>query len=262
MNIPDKNFEKCFSAENFQSIEETVSSLTSIIENINEKNYNFLSIAFHDLRNPLTYIKMSLDVLFLGSFGELSEEQKGVIQKAISQVDRLNKIIDDVLLTAKLKNNKLPLAFSSINIRNIIEDALKINKELIEKKQLTVTKNISEDIPNSAIDYKNLSLAFNYLVNYCVKSTEKGEISVSCFTNDTNDNIIVEIKDTSDSIGKENIPAVFEEFKCFGMMAKHKEERTGLELSISKEVIEKHKGAIEFETNEINGNQFKIMLPL
>ncbi len=258
IRIPDKEI----NPSQYKSIEEAVNSLTEVIHQIDENNYNFLSIVFHDLRNPLTYVKMSIDVLITGSFGDIPPEQKELLDKSLAQIDRLNKMIDDVLLIAKLENNKLPMSFSSININNILEDTIKTNQDLLNDKNLDFDKKISAELPNSNMDYKYISMALNYLLRYCIKSTEKGGISLSCSHDEKAAVISIQLKDTSDCIGQENIPYIFDKFKCFGMMAKHKEERSGLELSICNEIIKKHNGNISFTTTETNGNHFQITLPI
>ncbi len=252
---------KTFSPDQFQSIEESVSTLSGIIENINKENYNLLSIVFHDLRNPLTYIKMSLDVLLTGSFGEIPNEQKELLNKSSLQVDRLNKLIDDVLLIVKLENNFLKMNFTSISIVNILDDSINLNTELLTNKNLSLDKTFNDNISNSETDYKHLSIALNYLINYCIKSTENGGLTLSCYADEGTNKIIIDLKDTSECVGKENIPQIFDKFQCFGMMARKKDERTGLELSICKEIINNHNGEIQFDTNETNGNKFTITLP-
>lgn len=262
MNLKDETHQKSFSADQFQNVEEAITKLTDIMTQMNDANYNFLSIVFHDLRNPLTYIKMSLDVLLIGSFGEIPAEQKELLAKANNQVDRLNKMIDDVLLNAKLENNKLPFSFTEISLFHIIEEAVKLNQPLIEKKGLQIEKSQTTDVSHLNVDYKHFSIAINYLINYCIKSTEHGKISITCALDETGQNVCIDIKDTSACIGRENIPDIFTVFKCFGMMARNKEERTGLELSICKLVIKKHNGTITYNTDETYGNQFLIKLSL
>lgn len=260
MHHPNQTPRDHWKPEQFASIEEALATMNQTISRIHEENFNFLSIIFHDLRNPLTYIKMSVDVLLTGSFGELPDEQKSVLEKSVQQIDRLNKMIDDVLLVAKLENNKLPFSFASGSITQVLREALANNQSLLEQKNLTLQANIPDSIPPMAMDYKHMSVALNYLVNYCVKSTQEGGLTVACKMD--SDRISIDLVDTSETIQKENVPHIFEKLKCFGMMAKNKEARSGLELAICKEIIKKHNGTIHFDTDETHGNQFTVEFPL
>jgi len=244
----------------YSNIGEAISNFNEILDCTFEENYNLVSVAFHDLRNPLTYVKMSLDVLLSESFGKLNSEQIKFVKKSVKQIDRLNKLTNDVLLISKLENNKIKMNFSAISIRTILDDAIEANRKLAEERKINLQKEIDENIPQINIDYKYFSIAIHFLIIHAIQCTEEGSVKISCNQDSHPEKINICIKNTSPCSGEEEILHIFDKFKFFGISGKKKEIISGLELSICKKIIEQHSGKIIFSSKQKEDRQFNITL--
>lgn len=164
----------------------------------------------HELKTPLTSIRGFADTLY----EEIdSPQQKQYLEIIISNIRRMENIINDLIFISKLETENVRLEIEKIDIRNIIENILLLFKQKISQKNLKLFINIDENLPDIFWDRFKIEQMLVNLLDNAVKYTEKGSISISVY-NGNNNTIIIKIEDTGIGIPPQYHQKVFERFFC------------------------------------------------
>ncbi len=208
----------------------------------------------HEIRNPLNYINLSLDHL-RNKFKPEDDAKQENFEKLTSQlkveVERINRQISDFLRYSR--PTKLDL--QPINIREAIEDSLRIIEPQAEDQNIKISLVERENIPKVSGDAKILRSVFNNLFINATQAMEKDGGNLNIVLLSDADCVKIEIKDTGNGIPEVNLEKIFEPYFST------KETGTGLGLAIVKKIIEDHKGKIEVESEENVGTTFVVKLP-
>jgi PAS domain S-box-containing protein len=202
----------------------------------------------HEVRNPLSSIKMSLQILEKRMQPEGNDLKRFKI--AQREVEHLEKLVSDVLIYAKPSD---PIKESS-DLKSIIDRALEMVEKSITDKEIDVQKIYPEGIENIFIDPAMIKQSLINLFHNAVDAMEpKGRLVISL--KDVNDAYILEIVDTGCGIDEEDLPHLFNPFftkKSYG---------TGLGLTQVKKIIDQHDGEIEIISKKGEGTRFIVTLP-
>ncbi|MDD4954666.1 MAG: PAS domain S-box protein [Candidatus Omnitrophica bacterium] len=225
-----------------------------------ELKSHFTSMVSHELRTPLTAIKESISIVMDGTAGSLNDDQKNFLEMSRRNVDRLARLINDVLDYQKLESGKFEFHFLENDINEVIREVEKIMVSVAKDKGLDIVLKLEEDLPKIQCDRDKIVQVLANLINNAIKFTEKGGITISSAKLDN----IVEIKveDTGIGIKKEDLPRLFKAFEQLEAGKDRKTGSTGLGLAISKEIIERHKGEIWAESEIGRGSVFHFTLPV
>ena len=243
----------------FRDITERKSAEKALLDNIRLKS-NFTSMVSHELRTPLTAIKEGIGIVLDGSAGDINEEQEDFLATAKRNVDRLGRLINDVLDFTKLQSGKMVMKVSQNDIAAVIEDVAKIQKPVAEEKGLFMKTEIVPDMPNAQFDQDRVTQVIMNLVNNALKFTEEGGVTISAYPK--GQEICISVDDTGPGIKDNDLPKVFQEFKQIEDAKTRKAGGTGLGLAISREIIQRHGGRIWVESAYGKGSQFKFTLPV
>jgi len=226
-----------------------------------EKQKEFNSTVSHELRTPLASMKMALDIILSGSAGPLTADQTDFLTRAKNNVDRLNRLINDVLDLSKLESSNLKLKIESNDLNEIIKDTTETQKLVAQKKGLGFNADLDAAIPKIPCDKDKLHQVITNLVSNAIKFTPQGEITVSTKLFKEANHVEVRVKDTGPGIAEEDLPRLFQKFQQ--LEAKEKRvDGTGLGLAICKEIIKNHGGKIWAESKLGEGSQFCFNLPV
>lgn len=222
----------------------------------------FVSLAAHQLRTPLSAIKWTLRMLLDGDLGEITDEQKDFIEKTYSSNERMISLINDLLNVTRIEEGRYLYKTVLADIETIIELAINFYKEEIEKRKLKVEfKKPKERLPQIMVDIEKIKLAFQNIFDNAVRYNRAGgRVTVSL--NYDKKRIEVMVKDTGVGIPKEQQERVFSKFFRAANVMRMETEGTGLGLFIAKNVIEAHGGKIWFESEENKGSTFYFTLPV
>lgn len=219
----------------------------------------FVSLASHELRTPMTAIKSYLWMTLQGRGGPLTDTQKRYLERAYSSVDRLIKLVNDMLNISRIESGRLTLEMESVNLQKITEEVL--NEVIPRAQELGVNIEIAPvntDLPAVVADSDKIKEVLFNLIGNSLKFTPKdGKITLSFEQKD--DMIETKVKDTGAGISEENISKLFQKFTM--LPESYKENNTasgtGLGLYISRSIIELHKGHIWVESAGIGqGSEF------
>ena len=226
-------------------------------KNSDQTKSEFVASVSHELKNPLSVIKMNLSNLRDGLFGDVSEKQKKALDMSQDVIGRMTHLINDLLDLHKMESGKVDMHRRLCNIPEIMEKQVRELEQLANRKSVKVTRDVSGADLFIWADEDKLSRVINNLLSNAIKYTpETGFIKVR--TSRADGFIRMEVEDSAPTISPDNREKIFDKFKRL----ESKAEGTGLGLAIAKDMVELHKGRIWAEPsgNEI-GNKFVVILP-
>ena len=206
----------------------------------------------HEIRNPLSSIR-GLAQFVYNSFSK-SDERKEDLNTIIQEVDRLNKLVAQVLDYAKLK----VLNLASFSLSNLINKIVELFKQEIKNKQIKFNLEISPDISLIQADEDQIrQILMNIIINAIQAITEKGEIKIKTEKSLLKGKPAIKliIEDNGIGIVDKDLNQIFDPFFST------KEKGSGLGLSIVYKLVEGHQGEIKVESKEGEGTKFIIFLP-
>jgi len=234
--------------------------LKSEIKRISQSSYDMVTNVSHELKSPLAVIKEALLLLSEGSLGPVSEKQKKFLDISNQNVERLNRLINEFLDSARRENSGSSMKrsfFSITDATKTIMDSL----DMIAKEKGIVLEGV---IPDKKIeiwgDPEKLNQVISNLVDNAIKYNKlSGKVQVSL--EEADDSILISVKDTGMGIPKGDLEKVFDRFYRVEGNDTTGISGTGLGLSIVKDIIDMHKGSISVESEINNGSKFTVALP-
>ena len=218
--------------DELQLLSQTINDLIDRIQNAVVREKQLTSDASHELRTPLAVIKGTLEVLIRKPRNQTEYLEK--INFCISEVDRLNTLVSQLLLLARFENQKQNIKHEEVSLNVIILDELSRYSDKIKNKGITVKHHFSEDYIIKSDNYL-ISIVIGNLISNALKySNENGEISIDLSNDDST--IIVSIFDNGIGISKDNINRVFDPFFRSEPNDHPEVKGTGLGLSIVRRI--------------------------
>ncbi|MDD5428392.1 MAG: PAS domain S-box protein [Candidatus Omnitrophica bacterium] len=221
---------------------------------------NFMNTVSHELRTPLAAIKEGISIVLDGLEGSVGAQNKNILTAVKKNVDRLNRLINDILDFQKLEAGKMPFRMKARNINDTVRSCRDIMAGLAHEKKLEFSLKLDETIPNVQCDADKILQVLINLTNNAVKFTKEGGITIS--TGLYKDAVKVSVEDTGVGIRSEDFSRMFKKFERIEPANGGSSGGTGLGLTISKEIIDKHKGKIWVESELGHGSTFSFILPL
>lgn len=223
----------------------------------------FVSIASHQLRAPLTAISWYIEMLMdEKSNTNLTDEQKGYISMVSEGNRKMTLLVNDLLDISRLEGGKeLQFIKSDADIIEVVKDVIEEQKSLAtqKKQNLLVTQNPEGPIIIN-IDKDKIRQVIVNLVNNAIKYTKDGG-KISVHTELLDGNVRINISDSGIGIPKEQQSRIFEKFFRSDNAVSIQAQGSGLGLYVAKEVVEKHGGRIEFQSEVDKGTTFTVILP-
>ncbi len=225
------------------------------IKNAEKVKKDFVVNVSHELHTPLTAIKGYAETLLQEGPAEPSKKYIEIIQR---NTERLINIVNDLLLLSSLEE-RTPLELEEIDLRNFIENVVRIFDQRLKDKQLSLVVDVKENLSTIKADLFKLEQVLVNLLDNAVKYTERGEIVVSVDVHDKRARI--QVRDTGIGISKDAIPRIFERFYVVDKSRSRKSGGTGLGLSIVKHIVHLHNGTINIESAPGEGTAVTVTLP-
>jgi len=222
----------------------------------------FVSLAAHQLRTPLSAIKWALKMLIDGDLGQLLPEQIEIIKKTYQSNERMVDLINDLLDVTRIEEGKYLFKLILTEIEPILQFAVNSYQEEAEKRKVILEFNKPQKMmPKVLVDVEKIRIAIQNLIDNAIKYTpQKGRVTVSL--NYGKKEIGVAIKDTGVGIPEDQKARIFSKFFRGSNVIKVETDGSGLGLFIAKNIIEAHGGKIRFESEEGKGTTFYFSLPI
>jgi PAS domain S-box-containing protein len=221
---------------------------------------DLIQMVSHELRTPIHSVKEGLSIVLEGLTGEITPEQKEVLSISKRCVDRLARLVNDVLAFHKLEAGVIEFHMKKESLTRLIEEVGASMRPLVENKNLVLNLALQKDLPEVELDHdKIVQVLMNFLQN-AIKFTLQGEVTV--MSSVSSQGVRVSVKDTGVGIQKKDVPKLFRKFGQLESAKLVAPGGTGLGLAISKKIVERHHGKIEMESEHTKGSIFSFTLPL
>lgn len=222
----------------------------------------FVSIAAHQLRTPLSAIKWTLKLLLDGDAGRLTGAQEDFIQKGYMINERMIKLVNDLLSAARIEEGRFGYEFKDTDFTAVTENLVSSFGPLaLEKKVELFFKKPARPLPLIYADPEKLALALSNLIDNALKYTpEGGKVKVELRAE--KDFAVCSISDSGVGIPRDDQVRVFSKFFRASNVMRMETEGTGLGLFIVRNIIKRHGGEVSFSSEEGQGSTFTFTLPL
>jgi signal transduction histidine kinase len=212
----------------------TINELLDRIEKAVEREKQFTSDASHELRTPLTVLKGTLEVLIRKPRTQAEYEEK--INFSISEVNRLNYLVDQLLLLARFENHKQSLRIENVYLNAIILEVLTLYSNEIKEKKIEVSYNFSKDYFINSDNYLVATIISNILSNAIKYSKRNGKISIHLSVKDSK--TICSISDNGIGVAKEDLDKIANPFYRSNPTLNPDIKGSGLGLSIVERITQ------------------------
>ena len=212
---------------------------------LDQRKSEFVSIASHQLRTPITAMKGYASMLLEESYGKLTDEQKAPIEKIFTSSERLAEMISDFLNISKIEQGSMTYTFTEVDIRSMLSDLTEEFTKKAEAKGLVLAFDVIGEGPFVAsADDGKIRQCFSNLIDNSIKYTPKGEVRIMVEHNAAHHTILARIKDTGIGLSQEDVHHLFGKFARGTEGPRQNTEGSGLGLYVAKQMIEAMHGKI------------------
>jgi len=236
--------------------------MTSVthFKELDEMKTSFVNLVSHELRSPLSAVKMQLTTIRDGLAGELNDKQQHLLNRAQLKLEGLLELINDLLDVAKMEAGQRHLEPAPLNLEEVLAEILELLQTKAQEQKIVLKLSVSPDLPAILADRRGMEEVFTNLVANAINySPDGGEVRISA--NLRGQYLEVQVSDQGVGIEPEDIDRIFTKF----YRSKHPKTRqvvgTGLGLAIVKAMVEAHRGKVEVESQVGVGTTFRILLP-
>lgn len=228
------------------------------LKKLDELKSDIISLVSHELKTPLSSIRISAE--FLESEAKNDPQvRKEMLEIIIRNIDRLTRLINDILDMSKFETGKLELQLERVDISGVANTAIENNKLLSIKKNISITADIPGNLSPVLADREKLIIVMNNLLENALKFTPDGG-SIVLSAKDDADSIEVRMKDTGIGIEKDKLEKIFDKFYQVDSTSRRKIGGLGLGLSIAGGIIRAHGSEIRVESEIGCGSTFSFKL--
>jgi signal transduction histidine kinase len=235
---------------------------TEKVKEVDRMKTEFVSLAAHQLRTPLSAIKWSLQMLIEGDMGAITKKQKEFVSKTYESNERMITLINDLLNVTRIESGKSPYQPSLVQIEDVTARQVQLYIAEAERRGITLTCiRPEEKLPKVLADEEQIGIVIQNLIDNALHySPQGGRVTVAA-TRDIKE-VRVWVQDEGLGIPQEDQPKVFEKFFRASNVKKVHTEGSGLGLYITKHIVEIHGGKIWFTSIESKGTTFTFTLPI
>lgn len=226
---------------------------------IEQQRENFIETLTHDLKTPVRAETRALELLYEGSFGILSLEQKDIIKEMLNSSHYMTRMTDNILLRYKLENGSCSTIKQPCSLKLTLENCLETLKYLFEAENKTIK--LETDIHNDILelDEREIKIALtNIIANAAEYSPPHSTVTISIQKSENS--IELSVKDEGPGIPKDKLNIIFDENAHINK--RFKKVSSGLGLFITKRIMEAHNGTVNVESITGKGSKFTLVFPL
>ena len=250
------------------TLKEEVDEATSQLRDSNRKLHKldeakdeFISMASHQLRTPLTSVKGYLSMVLEGDAGRISEDQKKLLEEAYSSSQRMVYLIGDFLNVSRLQTGKFMLEPTQVNLADLVKEEVEQLQATAARRQITLEYHSPSQFPEVVMDDgKMRQVVMNFIDNAVYYSRPNSTVMIQVMAG--SHDITFAVHDTGIGVPVAERHHLFTKFYRASNARKVRPDGTGIGLYMAKKVITAHNGSVIFETKENKGSTFGFKLPL
>ena len=248
--------------EDLKRTEHKLLNTNQQLEELNRLKSSFVSVASHEIRTPVTGIKGYVENMLSGLAGPITEKQRHYLTRVTSNVDRLMRIIDELLDIARIEAGQIQLHIDSVSIGQLLSGVAEELQPLAAQKRIVLQQDASR-ISGVSLkgDEGKLRQVLTNLVHNALKFTPAGgRVEVEAVTKKPGQ-VQISVRDTGPGISASDLPRIFDRFYS-GTSVPPDTRGAGLGLAISKSLIDLHGGHLHVSSTLGQGSSFFIDLPV
>ena len=225
------------------------------LKKLDETKDEFISMASHQLRTPLTSVKGYLSMVLEGDVGKLNKQQEELLKQSFLSSQRMVNLISDLLNLSRLNTGKFVIDASSVDLREVVEQELMQLREVAKSRDITLDYTRPEQFPVLQIDENKIhQVVMNFIDNSIYYTPNGGTVTVSL--TETPNAVEYRVKDNGIGVPREVQRHLFTKFYRAENAKRARPDGTGLGLFMAKKVIVAQGGSIIFESEEGKGSTF------
>jgi NtrC-family two-component system sensor histidine kinase KinB len=229
------------------------------LRRLDEIKSSMLSVVSHELKTPLTSIRMGVHLLLEERIGLLTPQQTELMLAVREDSDRLNQIVENLLDMGRIESGRALMDLQPERPERLIAKAVERMSSAFQDRGIDFVSDVSQDLPAVLADAPRIELVFVNLLNNALRFTPAGgHVRVSATAD--KDAVQFTVEDTGPGIPAQYQDRIFERF--FRAPGQSKGSGAGLGLAIAKEILAAHDGSIRVESREGHGSKFSFTLPL
>jgi signal transduction histidine kinase len=244
-------------------VQERTAELEAALHRLSELNQmkaNFVANISHELRTPLTHIKGYMELMITDSLGPLTDEQRHALQVSQKSSDRLENLIEDLIMFSLASRGELSLKQESLDIRRLVNLAAHNAIQKADERGVSVKVQATEQTPLVQGDPEKIVWVLNQLLDNAVKFTPSGGRVVIGLKEESTNLVMVSVTDTGIGIPANRLQEIFEPFHQLDGSSTRRAGGTGLGLSLVRQIIEAHGSLLDVSSVEGRGTTFRFPL--
>lgn len=231
------------------------------LKELDEAKSEFISIASHQLRTPLTAIKGYLSMMLDGTYGKLESKQSKTVESVYDSNERLIRLVNDLLNVSRIESGRMEMDWGQVDLEELARSVLDELKVKAEEKGIELKLEEEPSFPDIEGDKEKLRNVILNLVDNAIRYTDEGSITVS--TRKLGDSVFLRVRDTGAGMMQKEIGTLFQSFSRGTAGERRWTEGAGLGLYIAKQFVHMHKGEIRAESaGKGKGSTFSFKVPI
>jgi signal transduction histidine kinase len=239
--------------------------MTDQLAALDRMKAEFVSVASHELKTPLSVIKGYVSLLRDGVYGDVPDQQVKVLVSVGEQTDRLGRLIQQLLDVSRFEAGGGRLEIKPIDLRAFLNDLKGSFEVLAYQNEIDFSLEVADTLPETLNgDSDRLNEVLGNLLSNAFKFTQRGGSIriIARPSRTTEEGVLIEVVDTGVGIPAELLPRVFDKFFQVENQAQPRSMGSGLGLAIAREIVDAHGGTIGAESQVGKGTTFRVVLPL
>ena len=229
-------------------------------KHLDKTKSEFFSMTSHELRTPITPLKVQLQMLYKQYYGKITSKQRETLMNILKNTERLNKIIEDFLEISRIESAHLKFSFKKTDIRETVYETLNLMEGFAKEKNIQFVTEFGK-LPIINVDSDRVSQVLKNLIHNAIKfSPNNSKIEISAYLK--KEDIQFSIKDYGKGMSPSDQIRVFEPFYQVEESGGKDYGGTGLGLAICRGIVEAQKGKIWVQSIEGQGSTFNFTVPL
>ncbi len=243
--------------QELNNLTRTLHKKNAQLAQLNKVKNQFLGMAAHDLRKPISVILNYVEFLLAETCEQLDAEQTGFLTTIENSAFFMKRLVDDFLDVSAIEAGHFQLNIARVNLAEILERSLVLARIQALKKGIALNVAVEPDLSDISLDGDKIEQAISNILGNAMEHSLAGTcISVSL--QEVGDCIVFSVRDQGVGMNQDALQQLFSPFRKAGSVKPGGEKSTGLGLTISRKIIEAHQGELEVESQEGSGTTFTI----
>jgi signal transduction histidine kinase len=255
-------------ADRFQEMREHEKDYVSSLEEVARVKSEFITIASHELRTPISVIKGFIELFSNQALGSTSDKQRMALEAIERSLKQLTRIAEDATRVAQIESERVDLALDEHSVEELVRQAVGIAAGDAPNRDLSITTEVEPDLKKARVDGARLTQALANLVRNAIRFTADGGTIVVRGCRDGND-LMLQVKDTGIGIPEKKMRELMKRSFAVRDSLHHHSSSTlefnsaglGLGLTLARGIVEAHGGKIDAESSPGTGSVFTIRVP-